>query len=39
MFLASILRGIMHVIRAVQDANMRKAEREIARHTHGIRSL
>ncbi len=37
MFLATILRGVMHVIGAVQDANMRKAEREIARHAHRIR--
>jgi hypothetical protein len=39
MFLASILRGVMHVIRAVQDANMRKAEREIARYTRRIRGI
>ena len=36
MFLAAILRGLMHVIGAVQGANMRKAEREIAPHSHRI---
>ncbi len=36
MFLASILRGVMHVISAIGEANRRKAERAIARHAHRI---
>ena len=39
MFLATILRGVMHVIKAVGDANRRKAEREIARHARRIRVM
>jgi len=31
MFLTTILRGIMHVVDAVQAANQRKAKREVAR--------
>ncbi len=31
MFLATILRGVMRVINAIEDANRRKAEREISR--------
>ncbi len=38
MFLATILRGVMHVLKAFEDANMRKAKREIARHAR-IRGL
>ena len=36
MFLATILRGVMHVLKAFEEANRRKAEREIARHTRRI---
>ena len=38
MFLASILRGVKHVLKAVEEANMRKAQRAIARHSR-IRGL
>jgi hypothetical protein len=37
MFLASILRGVMHVLSAIGEANRRKAERELTRHAHRIR--
>ena len=39
MFLATILRGVMHVVNAVEESNKRKAEREIARHAYRIRGL
>ena len=39
MFLATILRGVMHVISALGEVNRRRAEREIARHTHRIRGM
>ena len=39
MFLGTILRGVTHVLKAVGDANRRKAEREIARYAHRARSM
>ena len=37
MFLASILHGFMRAISALEAANRRKAEREIARHAQRTR--